>query len=301
MKRHTDDEYIEYNTIRQWAKQGFLPKEGAQGIELWANSNYQDSYTYYSPEEVYKATPEKLKDFFKPERDRRNALAKKRREQKRAEQEQERKVEQKKIIDEAIQPYLKKIAELQKIIRTISKSAKHSSDIALVIDTETTGFDPEDDELLQLSIIDTDGNVLFDSYFRPCLNETWKEAERVHHISPETVKNAPSIAEKIAEINSIIYQADTIIGYNINFDLGFLHNNGLMISDDVKIIDVMSDFSVVYDEYSEYYGDYKWQKLSTAADYYGYDWNSQLHKAHNSLADCFATLHVYKSMRNEQK
>ena len=35
----------------------------------------------------------------------------------------------------------------------------------IIIDTETTGFHPYDgDELLQVSIIDTDGNVLFDEY-----------------------------------------------------------------------------------------------------------------------------------------
>lgn len=34
----------------------------------------------------------------------------------------------------------------------------------IVIDTETTGFNAKTDELLQVSIIDTDGNVLFDSF-----------------------------------------------------------------------------------------------------------------------------------------
>lgn len=37
----------------------------------------------------------------------------------------------------------------------------------IVIDTETTGLNAKTDELLQVSIIDTDGNVLFDSYFKP--------------------------------------------------------------------------------------------------------------------------------------
>lgn len=39
--------------------------------------------------------------------------------------------------------------------------------------------------------------------------------------------------------------------------------------------------------------DYKWQKLTTAAAYYDYDWNVKGIEAHNSLADCFATLFVY--------
>ena len=45
-------DYPEHKTARQWAKHGFLPKEGAEGIELWANQYRQDSYIYYGVEEV---------------------------------------------------------------------------------------------------------------------------------------------------------------------------------------------------------------------------------------------------------
>ena len=49
----------------------------------------------------------------------------------------------------------------------------------IIIDTETTGFHPYDgDELLQVSIIDTDGNVLFDEYFKPQHRTEWKEADK---------------------------------------------------------------------------------------------------------------------------
>ena len=34
----------------------------------------------------------------------------------------------------------------------------------IVIDTETTGLDFEHDEILQVSIVDLDGNLLFNSY-----------------------------------------------------------------------------------------------------------------------------------------
>ena len=51
----------------------------------------------------------------------------------------------------------------------------------IVIDTETTGFNAKTDELLQVSIIDTDGNVLFDSFFKPQRMERSRECQR--HIS----------------------------------------------------------------------------------------------------------------------
>lgn len=37
----------------------------------------------------------------------------------------------------------------------------------IVIDTETTGFDPECDEVLQVSVIGFDGSILFNEYIKP--------------------------------------------------------------------------------------------------------------------------------------
>ncbi|HCB94513.1 MAG TPA: hypothetical protein DEP65_01810 [Ruminococcus sp.] len=288
-------------TVRQWALRGYLPIVGANGVELWANRNYQDSYVYYSTEEVREATPEELKEFFRPERERRNALAKRRRDRQRKLREQQREEEQKEekrqIIAEAVTPYIRKISELKKIIRSLTEDAPTTDGSkTLVIDTETTGLDLEFDELLQVSIIDSDGNTLFDSYVKPSFHDSWTEAERINHISPEIVKDAPTISDIIVDINSIVCHAKEIIGYNVNFDINFLRSYGMILPESVNIIDVMPAFSEIYGEYSEYFGNYKWQKLTTAAEYYNYNWNSQPSGAHNSLADCYATLHVYNNL-----
>ena len=242
-----------------------------------------------------------MSEFFRPERERRNAKAKVRRQRKKAERqaeiERERRQEQQEIINNAVNPYLARIFELQKIIKAISaaNAPSHSESKTLVIDTETTGLDPEKDELLQVSIIDSDGNALFNSYFKPCV-KSWVDAQRVNGISPEMVQNAPTISEKIAEINEIMYRADKIIGYNTYSDINFLNNNGLILSENVEIVDVMELFALIYGEWSDYHGSYKWQKLTTAANYYGYDWDSRPEGAHNSLADCYATLYVYEKI-----
>lgn len=170
----------------------------------------------------------------------------------------------------------------------------------IVIDTETTGFHPYDgDELLQVSIIDTDGNVLFDEYFKPQHRTEWKEAEQVNGISPEMVADRPAISEKISEINAIIKNSDTIIGYNTQFDIGFLKANGAIVPDDLETVDVMEDFAKIYGEWNSARGSYKWQKLTRAAEYYGSDWSQRAETAHNSLGDCFATLYVYKKLTTD--
>ena len=296
-----DSNYADYQTARQWALHGYLPVDGAAGVELWANAYCKDSYIYYSPDEVAEATSEQIKAFFAPEREQRNKKAKEqrhqRKEQKQKAEEQRKKQEQQYLIEQAVTPYLQQIAELRRIIRQISKdNQSHGGNGCYIIDTETTGLDAVQNELLQVSIIDSEGNIMFDSYFRPCAS-SWDDAQAVNGISPDMVQNAPHISDRIAEINGILASAGTIIGYNTSFDLDFLENNGLILPEDVEIIDVMQDFARIYGEWSEYHGGYKWQKLTTAAAYYRYDWSSRPEGAHNSLADCFATLFVFQKMQ----
>ena len=298
-----NSDYDTYKTARQWALQGKLPIEGIPGIELWANQYCKESYVYYSPEEVNIATDEQIKEFFKPERERRNQKARLARKKQREIRELNKQAAEREIlnaaINDAVEPYLKQIAELHRIIRAMATGkAPIGGEECFVIDTETTGLDAEKDELLQVSIIDGAGKTLFDSYFKPC-TKSWKDAERVNGISPEMVKNAPRISDRIADINGIICRAGTIIGYNTNFDLDFLANNGLILSQDVEIVDVMQEFAPIYGEWSDYYNSYKWQKLTTAAAYYGYDWNCRAEGAHNSLADCYATLYVFKNLQKQ--
>jgi len=298
--RNYSPEYKDYQTIRQWAKKGFLPIDSAVGVELWANQNCQDKYVYYSPDEVAAATAEQLSDFFQPERERKNELARRRRAMKRAEQEREKAEERQEEINEAIRPYLQRIAEQRKIIRSLTsvEAPGKTGSKKLIIDTETTGLDPVRDEILQISIIDSEGNTLYDGYFKPFAT-SWKEAQRIHGISPEMVEDAPRISDKLVEINSILSQAECIIGYNVDFDINFLRNNGVIIYNDIGVYDVMKVFAEIYGEYSEYFGNFKWQKLTTAAEYYNYDWSSTPSGAHNSLADCYATLHVYNKINEK--
>lgn len=58
----------------------------------------------------------------------------------------------------------------------------------ICLDTETTGLNHYDDEILQLSIIDGSGAILFSEYVKPVHHECWTDAEKVNHISPSMVK-----------------------------------------------------------------------------------------------------------------
>jgi hypothetical protein len=290
--KHYYREYDSYKTERQWAHEGFVITESAEGIELLPSKLSKQPCKYYKPDEVRKATKEQLNTFFKPDREKAKAY----RERKKAEKEQERqeKEQERQVIEEKLNYYQELVERLTKLTKELYPKKEYPKEI--VIDTETTGLDTFEDELLQVSIIDTDGNVVFDSYFKPIRHNEWYEAQNVNHISPEMVADAPTIYEKAAEINAIISQADLVIGYNVGFDLMMLANNGVISIKDIKSYDVMERFAKIYGEWSEWYQNYKWQSLARAAEYCGYDWSRQNGKEHNSLADCFATLFVKQNM-----
>lgn len=168
----------------------------------------------------------------------------------------------------------------------------------IILDTETTGvnFDQEIVEVLQLSIINENGDTLYNGFFKPTYNQSWDKAQAVNHISPEMVADCPSIDDELSLILPIIRKAKTVIGYNTQFDVRVLSDSNIHFDDDVSYIDVMRDFAPIYGDWNEERGDYKWQKLTTCADYYGYDWGTDT--AHDSLADCRATLFCYQKLRS---
>ncbi len=165
----------------------------------------------------------------------------------------------------------------------------------IVIDTETTGLQAGVDEILQLSIIDGDGNTLYDKYFKPEHQTSWEEAEAVNGISPQDVADCPSFKSEIETINNIVKDSDIVVGYNTPFDVGFIEASGASMPDNAEYYDVMQEFAPIYGEWSDKYGCYKWQKLTVCAAYFGYDWSST--KAHNSLADCLATLYCFNKIK----
>ena len=281
-------------TERQWAQLGYVKNSDVPGIEMWINGYCSHSAIYYDETEVHAATAEELNEYWKPIRQRRN------------EKNRAAKIKRKKEAEEMVQKICRESNELYnsfgKLQKALSKAISmlsptepnDTSAECIVIDTETTGLFPTDDELLQVSIIDSNGNTLYNSYIKPLIAEQWDNAQRINNISPEMVKDAPSIIEEMPKINAILTAAKTIIGYNTPFDLDFLKAWGGIVPDNATIVDVMLDFAPIYGEWNEKYGDYKWQKLTTCAAHYGYDWSNT--NAHNSLSDCLATLHCYKQM-----
>jgi DNA polymerase-3 subunit epsilon len=105
---------------------------------------------------------------------------------------------------------------------------------ALIIDTETTGLPDRipNVEIIELSMINTRGEVVFDSLFRPSIPIPNAE---IHNITDKMVRNSPTIAEKWEEICDLM-RGRTIVTYNAKFDREVFHTTcdlyGLTLPDD---------------------------------------------------------------------
>lgn len=167
--------------------------------------------------------------------------------------------------------------------------------MTIILDSETTGLRPRQNDILQLAIIDDQENVLFNEYIKPTKKAAWPEAEAINGITPDMVKDKQPLSFYKDQIQEIFNKADAIIGYNLQFDLSFLIAAGINIPRGIVQIDVMHEFAPIYGEWNDYYETYKWQKLTTAAAYYGYDGGAD---AHDALTDTRMTLFVYRAIND---
>lgn len=284
VRTHIKADNNKLKTARQWALEGYVVNkpspEHERGVYLWTNAYCQMKALYYFDKEVRIGSEDELKAFFEPERKKRRTSYKKRREHQN----------------------LKRPDEIRELCKKSIESLKPDNiktASVIVIDVETTGLMVYTDELLQVSIISDKKEILYNSYLKPLYTKEWKDAEKINGITPDMVKQSPSVLTECTKINRILSQADVIIGYNHqSFDLAFLAKIGCSFKESAVIIDVAEIFSEIYGEWSDYFGGYKYQKLSTCAAYYNYRWEGN---THDSLADCLATLYCYEKIQEHYK
>ena len=258
----------ELRTLKQWERLKKIPIDINSGIEMWTNGCHQYTARYYDIEEVRDMDEQEkniLCEKLRPIRERKNELRRMR---------------------YARKNYKKNIEKANTLpfVQCENKSG------SIVIDTETTGPYSSEDEILQLSIIDGNGNILLNTYVKPLYHNEWKDAEKINHITKEMVKSAPTIFDLIPILNGIFNSATELILYNADFDLDFIkYHTGIDVKKNQKVTDVMIDFANYFKDWDDKHKCCRWQKLTFASNYFGFKWDIE---AHNSLADIKATLFV---------
>ena len=112
----------------------------------------------------------------------------------------------------------------------------------VVFDLETTGIHTMYAEILQIAICDGYGNLLYSSYVHPDKARSWPVAEKVNHISPAMVADAPRFEEIRSTVQSFFDRARYVAGYNcICFDIPIIQRYGIRLGNQ-QIFDVMRVF-----------------------------------------------------------
>ncbi|WP_314011490.1 exonuclease domain-containing protein [Pseudostreptobacillus hongkongensis] len=158
----------------------------------------------------------------------------------------------------------------------------------IILDVETTGV-RRTDEIIQVSIIDLNGKVLFDRYIKPRHVEEWEKAYQIHGIDKEMLENKKNITHYRREIEKILKKHKLIIGYQVQTDMMFLERAQIETRYNV-VLDIAYPFTQILlnDGVIE---NTQTPSLKNLSSMYGYEFD-----AHNSLEDCVATLHCFNKL-----
>lgn len=248
-------------TLRQWLQEGMKPKDES-ALERFGMRSDHYVYTYIRAENTVPLTDEEkeiVSQVFptKEERTKRK--------------EKEKQNERNRVKDEFL---------------TLAKDASEKN--VICFDTETTGFSPANgDELLQISIVDKECNVLLDTYVKPHYRIRWDQAEETHHISPKDVRNAPYPEEIASKVKEIFDSADIFVGHNVAFDVRFIEACLHFGINKDKLLDTMKIFRADKPDSESF-------KLECAVKEYCPEFLEEyLSGAHDSKTDTMATMRVF--------
>lgn len=157
-----------------------------------------------------------------------------------------------------------------------------------ILDTETTGL-KGDVRVIELSIIDLDGNIVFHSLFNPGMLLPEKIPE-LTGITDEMLESAPFFFQKVTEIVNIL-SGKQAIAWNASFDREWLTRELLMASQGPAAASICWFDAMEFAAFAS--GKLrKWYKLIEAKRDYGIG-DSQEHRA---TSDCLDTLAVLRKI-----
>ncbi|WP_406730000.1 3'-5' exonuclease (plasmid) [Streptomyces sp. GD-15H] len=173
-------------------------------------------------------------------------------------------------------------------------AAALADDSVVVLDTETTGLDSEAC-LVEVAVVSAGGDVLLDSLVNPGVPIP-RDASDLHGITDELVATAPSFGQLLVDLTRVLDGRRVLI-YKRSYDVGRLrweltrhyraagHEDPAASAaawlESMTYEDVLVPYSNWVGDWSDYWGNYAWQRL-------GGD--------HRALGDCRAVLDCLRAM-----
>ena len=149
------------------------------------------------------------------------------------------------------------------------------------LDTETTGLN--DAYPVEINIRSRHGSTIFDSLVKPPV-PCEAGAERVHGITKEMLQDAPEFPDIYPTLQRILLNKHVVI-YNAPFDKSVIANCCLyydLPTFYLRVSCAMRYYAQYFGEWSDYWGNYKWQKLRGGS--------------HRARSDTWACYQLVKSM-----
>lgn len=93
----------------------------------------------------------------------------------------------------------------------------------IVLDTETTGFSPRDDKIIEIAALKIRNGAAtwYHSLVDP-QRRIPKRSKAIHHITDEDVAGAPAFAQILPELDAFLDRDLPIVGQNVHYDLRML-------------------------------------------------------------------------------
>jgi DNA polymerase III subunit epsilon len=170
-------------------------------------------------------------------------------------------------------------------------------DRCVILDTETTGLN-NTAEIVEISLIDSQGNVLLDTLVKPKRKmRSDNKAVAIHGITNEMLENAPKW-DAIHDTFCNLIKGKRVVIYNAKYDVRLLEQTadkyGLTIPE-FEPECVMMIYGAWEGTKNQYDAGYKWHKLDDAVRTLGVKVQG---KPHRALTDCLMTLGVLQQLRN---
>ena len=163
----------------------------------------------------------------------------------------------------------------------------------LFFDLEMTGV-YDHDEVLSVTVVNGHGETLLDTLTRPQRKKRWRATEKIHGITPDMVKDAPTMAEIAPQLTALFGEADCIVSFGSSTD--FFHLARLYRSRaeraalKSKLVDCGTEFAHYIHEHEI---ELQHLSLSDAMAHFSLPWDGT---AHTSAADTNACRLVFEAL-----
>lgn len=160
----------------------------------------------------------------------------------------------------------------------------------ICLDAEFT----ENNEILQLGVIDSEGNEIYNDYFKPAQSTRWRTD--IHHITPEMVADKPSFDSCRPEVQRLFDDASILMGFALSNDIKVLAKEGVSGLENKPVLDIRDLFWFVRGRNSNMQLD-SVPSLIACAHLLGLDFNEEA--VHSASIDAALTLRCFDVLKNE--